>query len=153
MSCQPWPSSCVKSRIREIFGEGAACDAIRSAVLRRVALPRDPFPCARWIGGHGSSPPVGRAEGYPRNAGLNQHPRCADSCCPAQCPPAEISTASTWPTGPYDGPPSVYPGLASQALPYAAGLPGLRGADGPGTGRGRVGSTWVHAGGKRAAAA
>ena len=51
---------------------------------------------------------------------FNPHPRCADSCCPVQCPPARISTASTWQRGPYDGPPSAYPGLASQALPYAA---------------------------------
>ena len=90
---------------------------------------------------------------------LSQHTRSADSCCPGQCPLADgISTASTWLTGPYDGPPSAYPGLASQALPYASvadGLPGLRGADGPGTGRLYVGplrmvcstvSTWVHAG-------
>ena len=86
----PWPSSGFKSRIREIFGEGAAsdagCSAIlrrfsasdagRSAILRRVSLvdPRDPFPCARWIGGHGSRPPAGRAEGYARDAGVGLQP-------------------------------------------------------------------------------
>ena len=66
---------------------------------------------------------------------FNPHLCCADSCCPAQCPPAGISTASTWPTGQYDGPTAAYPVLASQALPYTAvagGLPGLHGADGPG---------------------
>ena len=72
---------------------------------------------------------------------LNPHARCADSCCPVQCPPAGVSTASTWLTGPYDCPPSAYPGLATQAVPYAAvagGLPGLRGTAGPAPGRGTV---------------
>ena len=62
----PWPSSGFKSRIREIFGEGAAsdagCSAIlrrfsasdagRSAILRRVAPvdPREPPPSPWWIG-------------------------------------------------------------------------------------------------------
>ena len=44
---------------------------------------------------------------------FNPHPRCADSCCPVPCPPSGISTASAWPTGPYDGPPAAYPGLAA----------------------------------------
>ena len=33
---------------------------------------RDPFPCARWIGGHGSRPPAGRA-----NATLGMEPTCS----------------------------------------------------------------------------
>ena len=72
----PCSPSGFKSRIREIFGEGAASDAGRSAILRRVSLvdPRDPFPCARWIGGHGSRPPAGRAESYARDAGVGLEP-------------------------------------------------------------------------------
>ena len=79
---------------------------------------------------------------------FNPHPRCADSCCPVPCPPSGISTASAWPTGPYDGPPAAYPGLTSQALPYAAvagGFPGLRGTAGPGRRTG-LSSPWGFAG-------
>ena len=84
----PGPSSSFESSIRGIFGGGAAGDAGRRAILRRVALvdPGDPFPCARWIGGHGSPQDAPRATlGTPAWA-LNQHTRCADSCCPGQCP-------------------------------------------------------------------
>ena len=56
--------------------------------------------CARWIGGHSSRPPAGRAEGYARDAGVGLEPAYSLRSCPAQCPPAGISTASTWPTGP-----------------------------------------------------
>ena len=97
-------SSGFEPSIRGIFGEGAAGDAGRRHILRRGELvdPRDPFPCARWIGGHGSRPPAGRA-----GVGLQPASSCADSCCPVPCSPAGISTASTLPRGPNDDPPAA----------------------------------------------
>ena len=104
------------------------------------AVAATPLGPAAWDAGGGSLGAGGSAAAAPRllvaaraarYAGvsleaLNPHPRCAGGCCP----PAGISTASTGPTGPYDGPPSAYHdpciAWALQALPYiaVAGAPG-----------------------------
>ena len=83
-----------------------------------------------------------------RDAGVDLEPACSlrRQLLPCAVPSRrsfdglDVADAASL-TGPYDCPPSAYPGLATQAVPYAAvagGLPGLRGTAGPAPGRGTV---------------
>ena len=106
--------------------------------------PPDRPPAAIWapVLGGSAATAAARPQDAPRATlgtpawAFNLHPRCADICCSVPCPPSGISTASVWPTGPYDGPPAAYPGLAA-APPGRP--PAARDAGGGGLGADRSG--------------